>query len=533
MAVVDTVVSAKIHPAIGVARVGNSDEFFVGPELPYPAAPPKGGYKDAGGKLKRQAARFRIYGYDKAGKVVAELTAANAVIAWQVHVANKKAAWYDFRFALDLFPPDSPQWLSEVATRRNVTVTGDDRKKLTIDPGAHAVSGAKAKPVALEGAFFDKPVYLGELRTDEDGRLLFLGGRGVSESLYGDTHPIAFANSPGWHDDTSDGPVHATVRIGKKQIPVDAAWVVTAPPNYAPDIVSPQTMYDVIYDANIGTNTWGADVEKPSFTKHILPVFQQLTDTQWVNYGFFVRHGWRAPYDFGDESLLRKLAAPKTQHGDDVYAELRREIYYQFRQPGSPSSQEPPFRWPPIYGDAEGSFQSESRAMFTYTATILKYLAAWRDGNFEADYDPAEHDARPKRFADVPLAEQPEILDRSALHWCMGGPFHPGCEMTWIVRQPMMYRSAWRFRERPANLAEPDYGEVITPSEVLGDTGPLASSGPGDISKWMAVPWQTDTASCQSGYEAGDSYLPSFWPSRVPNHVLTEEDYARVIDVKL
>jgi hypothetical protein len=105
--------------------------------------------------------------------------------------------------------------------------------------------------------------------------------------------------------------------------------------------------------------------------------------------------------------------------------------------------------------------------------------------------------------------------------------------MTWIVRQPMMYRSASRFRERPHDVPEPDYGETITPGEILGDTGPLASSGPGDISKWMAVPWQTDTASCQSGYETGDAYLPSFWPSRVPNHVLTQEDYARVVDTSL
>jgi hypothetical protein len=51
----------------------------------------------------------------------------------------------------------------------------------------------------------------------------------------------------------------------------------------------------------------------------------------------------------------------------------------------------------------------------------------------------------------------------------------------------------------------------------------------------MAVPWQTDTASCRSGYYAGygpryDPFVPTFWPARVPNHVLTEEDYNIVID---
>ena len=56
----------KIHPAIGIARLGNSPtEFFIGPELPGDHAPPKGGYKDARHRIKRQAARFRLFGYDE------------------------------------------------------------------------------------------------------------------------------------------------------------------------------------------------------------------------------------------------------------------------------------------------------------------------------------------------------------------------------------------------------------------------------------------------------------------------------------
>jgi len=529
----ENVVSAKIHPAIGIARIGNSDEYFVGPELPYPTAPPDGGYKDAQGKLKRQAARFRVYGYDKDNRPVAELTAPDCEIVWHVHVANKKSAWYDFRFALDLFAVDSPRGLTESASRRNADITGADRAKLVIDAKRQSIDGPNAGPVRCSGSFFGKPVYLGELRTDAAGRLEFLGGRGVSESLYGDAEPIAFANSPGWHDDVSDGPVHATVKIGQRRIEADGAWVVTAPPNYAPEIVSPQTMYDVVYDANIGTGTWENAEERTSFYRHILPLFQQLTQTQWVNFGFYTRYGWGGAYDFDEPAFLRKLGTPKPESGDDLYAELRRDVYYQFRQPDSPSSAEPPFRWPPIYGDASGSFDDEPRALFTYTKTIRRHLKSWCEGDFDGDYDPSNPPQEPKRFEDVALAEQPQTLDRAALHWCMGGPFHPGCEMTWIARQPMMYRSATRFRERPSDLADPDYGEVLTPQRVLGDTGPLAASGPGDITKWMAVPWQTDTASCQSGYVPKvDPYLPSFWPSRVPNHVLTEDDYNVVVNAQ-
>ena len=98
----NSIVQARIHPAIGIARIGNSDEYFIGPEVPHPTPPPPSGYRDASGRLKRQAAMFRIYGYDANGKVVAELTSTDATIEWTVHVANKKGAWYDFDAALDL-----------------------------------------------------------------------------------------------------------------------------------------------------------------------------------------------------------------------------------------------------------------------------------------------------------------------------------------------------------------------------------------------------------------------------------------------
>src|ERR1044071_6752281 len=75
------VVRAAIHPAIGIARVGDSkEEFFIGPEVTQPTPEPVGFYKDKAGALKRQAALFHVYGYNAAGEVVTELTAANAEI---------------------------------------------------------------------------------------------------------------------------------------------------------------------------------------------------------------------------------------------------------------------------------------------------------------------------------------------------------------------------------------------------------------------------------------------------------------------
>src|SRR5712691_7988764 len=100
---VQGIVKAAIHPAIGVARLGNSEnEFFMGPEVTDPLPERPGFYRDKAGALKRQAARFRIYGLNAEGAVVAELTPQNASIEWTVHLANKKSAWYQFQLALDI-----------------------------------------------------------------------------------------------------------------------------------------------------------------------------------------------------------------------------------------------------------------------------------------------------------------------------------------------------------------------------------------------------------------------------------------------
>ena len=54
------------------------------------------------------------------------------------------------------------------------------------------------------------------------------------------------------------------------------------------------------------------------------------------------------------------------------------------------------------------------------------------------------------------------------------------------------------------------------------------------ITRWMAIPWQTDTASCRSGYDPQyDPYLPTFWPARVPNQVLSDDNYRKVMNEKL
>ena len=156
----DTIVRAAIYPAIGVARVGNSqDEYFIGPEVTASEKKPAGFYKDNTGALKRQAARFRVYGLNAAGKVVKELTADNARLTWRVHVANKKASWYEFDVAMDI-PQAKPVPL------RNPNFQGPNRQQLIIDPGPVEISGLDEHGSQYrfdKGTFMGDPVYLGEL----------------------------------------------------------------------------------------------------------------------------------------------------------------------------------------------------------------------------------------------------------------------------------------------------------------------------------------------------------------------------------
>ncbi len=523
---------AKIHPAIGVARVGNSrDEFFIGPEVPDEVSLPPGSYKDATGALKRQAARFRVYGYNAAGEAVRELTAADAAITWTAHLANKKAAWYEFQLALD--SPEALRPDAAVARRRNPQVRGEARAQLVIDPGPRSVSGPSVAGAAYQfdtGKFFNLPVPLGELRTDEAGRLLVLGGHGLSRSRDG-RPPEDFCNNNGWHDDISDGPVEAKVTLNGAELPVEGAWVIVGPPNYAPGLKTVRTLHDLLHDLAI---TWGfaKPVDKVSFAAHIAPIFRRLSGLQWVNEGFAGVFGFGTAYDA--EKILPKLADASAANKN-----FRQEIYAKFRNPADRNLGKA--LWPFLYGDGWDYLNNQEPDVTTrlpdtmagLSDTQLGRLKKWADGDFINDLATAA--PAPGTLAGFPAAAQPAALDEAALAFCLADAFHPGCEVTWPIRRRALYGDSLRIRRRPAGQAEPDYGNVLTPRIALADPGPLAGLAAGDLTRWMAVPWQTDTASCLWAYDTfrTSASLPSFWPARVPNQVLAEKDYLAAVDPKL
>ena len=284
----DRIVQAVIYPAIGIARVGSSEEYFLGPEVTDPEPLPEGDYRDKEKRLKRQAARFRVYGCNARGDIIRELTAkgSGAEIEWHVELANKKSAWYGFQLALDI--PEASY--APPTTLRNPEIS--DRRKLAITPSPRSLKGSEAGPVAFDdGTFMNLPVYLGDIRTDEAQRLIMLGGRGVSRS-YDGSAAITFANNEGWHDDTSDGPVTAIVTLDGETLKVVPAWVVVAPPNYGPQRKSVRTMWDVMRDLAATAKMLPAP-ERPSFAHDILPLFQRMAGLQWVNAGFAAGFGWQ------------------------------------------------------------------------------------------------------------------------------------------------------------------------------------------------------------------------------------------------
>jgi len=524
------IVRAAIHPGLGIARLGTSDtDLLLAPQTPFPPRRAADSSHDAEGRLKREAVEFRVYGYDADGKVVAELTAENADITWRAHVANAKAAWFKFRH-----PMDVPSLAATVVQRRNPEITDPEaRRKLIIDPGPRSISGRAQGGAAAHrfdtGTFQDTPVFLGELRTDARGRLLFLPGLGHSGSPAGlppyvEADEDGFGNAAGWFDDIADGPVDADVVIEGRVIPTEGAWVASAPPNFAPDLKAWRSIYDLVQElyAGQGWRPWPSEV---SFTREVYPLLARLTALQWTNKALAAVFGHGAPFDFDNADLLDRLG--RIHGAKDVYRPLRTAIARMFRTPGDGRD---PSDWPWFYGDSFGSGpENDPHTYFMIGGERLRILSAWADGKFVADWS---GEPPPQTIDALSLAEQPPALDRAALEFCAADAFHPGIELTW----PLRHASLWSapFRVARATRPEPDYGRHLDVPRVLGEDGPLRGQFAGSLTRWMLLPWQIDTGGCLAGYDDKLAYdAPSFWPARVPNHVLTQEDYSKVLDNRL
>ena len=532
---------AKIHkvaifPAIGFSRVGNATEWFAAPEVPGLMAEPKGGFKDAQGRLKKQVQRFRLYGYDEQGRVVRELDASFKP-HWTVHVANTKAAWYGFVNAMDRgdAAPGVP------GAQRNAFIGGNKRAQmLVIDPGPLAISGtavnAQGTDTAyrLQGRFWQSlDVSLGHLRTDDQGRLLVFPADGVSRTAIEQNPVRDFTNNDGWHDDWCDGWVKATVQLDGQEIDCEPAWIVSCGPKFAPQMEPVVTLYDAAREAMIALGQLSEPGDKVSFRRDVLPILRRSGQMQWVASAVFLGSAWQHVGDLSDPETLAALAQPGAQARDQ-----RQRVFKAFRRPGGQDLRVDAL--PLMLGDGV-NYPDSPHSWLTLTDAQYKTLSLWADGQFENDYQDAQMDSY-QMLEDIPLALQPEALTRAALDACSGGAFHPGVEITWPIRHPELFQGKDQTRlpfrlalsKRPGLIQ--DMGYQLNPVNVfegnpkMSEQGaPIGPQAPGDLTRWMGVPWQGDAFSCQAVQTADGFPTPIWWPALLPVDVLPEAFYKQLM----
>ena len=116
-------------------------------------------------------------------------------------------------------------------------------------------------------------------------------------------------------------------------------------------------------------------------------------------------------------------------------------------------------------------------AMIGLRLTARQYakMQEWRRGNFDPTWPPPS----PAPFDELPTSAQPAALDEASLWSMSGGGFRPGIETSRIMEARSTYSSFMR----------------INPE-----------LGPGALTEGLAVPWQSDYASCGRGW----------WPSARP-----------------
>ncbi|WP_221794301.1 LodA/GoxA family CTQ-dependent oxidase [Oceanobacter mangrovi] len=506
----------KIYPPIGIARVGNAtSKFYIGPET-YRGLPidpdtnqpiTEDGFRDEQGRMCRQAARFRIY---KDGEEITLATANVKDIRWTVHMANKKASWYEFA------TNEGEHGYASNHPLRNAKVS--DRHSLIIDPGPRQISGASSSPVMLDkytvpagyqGANFPPPLLfpttdsidtLGELHTDGSGRLLVLGGLGISGSGKANHGIQQYANNDDWWDDTGDGPVYATIEWQDgSTTEVSPAWVSVAPPSYAPEIPNLVTLWDTIFDGAVREGRYpeicesgfwkqGASGYLPNFQTEIKPLLERAATYTWVAAIPPRAHS----YDIDSLGIL-----PTPQQ--DQYKGFRQWILDILRPPSNENtliSGAGRTMMPYLAGDnclIDGTLTSDYLRL---TDTQYFFMQQWAEGYFTNE---------------TPAADGPDQLTRNILDNCVGGAFSPGIELTWISRNRTIYQPADPLR---INAAAPTMGPLS-----LGFT-PQAME-PGDLTRYMAIPWQADFNECSS-QPIGDRVL-WWWPAQRPEFVYLQQ----------
>jgi hypothetical protein len=547
----------RLHPAINFARLGTSDDYYLSPETSAGLPGPGMGYtvgglpirrgtedepitsadlRDHDGNLRRQAARYRIFAYAfesqdtyphgggveilpgsrlDDGRVVKD-------VVWTVHLANKKANAYNVVNSQGLrayADGKVPQLRNPEVYGEHGTLDPQTRvRQLVIDPGPRAIMSSRHGVVSFDastpatysdrqGVIREQKDYpksfpqgelfqpngpldtLGELTTDEKGRLLVLPGKGRTAAMYdeyGDPIPLTGdLNNTGWFDDAADGPVSARIVFeGGATEEAFGAWVVCVDPAYAPQIRNVVSVWDDIYDVWVRELDLQPEIcragnfrpeYRPSFHADIYPIFRAASLQRWTA-------------NLPELAVKAHQAVAAITGHDNPDKTIMAGLAY-IRNPNEPDELSVGVPLMPLsLGDAGNAFLSVSKTQYFF-------LEQWSHGDFDAT-------------GDTTLGPG-EYLDMAALGNCLGGRYVPGIEVSHPVRRPEMYRTDWqtsgcgpfRVKHKPMRYqkVKKDRNGKALPFLTVGWIpchGMTGGLEPGDISKFMAVPWQTDYNSC-------------------------------------
>lgn len=510
--------SYAIHPAIGIARVGNTEDYFLGPEkISEPINSETGSVKlkPDTDNINRQGARFRVFKYINGAPKEVKVGEDGVIsIQWTVHIANKKGAWHEFK-SID------GERTSNKNRKRNHNV-----EKFIIDPGPRSITidAGNQKPIekfslnntpAGYNARWpdklnngnrpagDKINYLGEIQGSEEGRLVVLGGHGHAGNITNSGGIVGYANNPGWIDDTADGYVKATIKVQSgttvKTIEnVTPAWIIVAPPDYAPEIGNVVSLFDTVHDlftrCSPGYNPAAYDVAnkkfkleaagyKPNYERDILPCIKSGAQSAWTlkptNDWLF--HG--SLNGANVNSFFDRLTETPLSNTSDILQSLK-----------SRPAESDPENMPKLWGD------------LGITSCLLLPRTLYY--NFKQASDGYLDESSP------PPLSPAEELDRAALMNGSGGAFFPGIETGWMIRNPKIWASTFRIQHRRTAGVDPAKGVDPDGDELHDVTG----CEPGDLTKRMAVPWHADFLKCAG--ESSSGY--AWWPGQRPVHVVPE-----------
>ena len=490
-----------ISPSIGIGRVGNSDEYFIGPEVPNKPFP--GPYRDNQGKILKQAVRYRIYEVDNNGAPIKQIKVdENTNIKWTVTLANRKAAYYNFYGRFD--PEQTP---------RNPKIQGDlppeERTELINAPPPVQIEGKnqgknenaqKSSQYSFHcSRLFNHPVNitLGRLETDKHGNVIVCGGNGKSKAvLKGSNHYIGnYANNDWWYDDTSDGTIEAEILINGVSYTAERAWVIFAPPKFAPSVKDSVTLYQTISEYSGG---WKLP-EKIEYYRDVAPVFEAASYTAWLNLSANAGHGPNSKANF-----LSDLWKEKLKDNSAANAGFRKGLFFRVRSPTqdySTISEFPAFTYgqassffmPLLSGDGGYINQGSPAKFLSVTPGMYKVLEQWSEGNFYVDEEANKLRLSYRKVSDLPLSDRPGALVQASLEWACGGPFFPGIEISFNATTPESYSAPFRF----------------------SDTWKA-----GFATQLMAIPWQADF------YECNDHW----WPTQRPDAVVSFNQYQKAVN---